>query len=66
MDIYSDIHLEFFENGEFPKYLRTNPILILAGDIGNTRNESLTNFLRYCSLRFRKPRILCIANNGRS
>ena len=49
MDIYSDIHLEFFENEEFPKYARNNPILILAGDIGNTGNTSLLNFLAYCS-----------------
>ena len=49
MDIYSDIHLEFFDNGDFPKYPRTNHILVLAGDIGNPRFKSLSNFLEYCS-----------------
>lgn len=47
IQIYSDIHLEFYNT--FPKINKKAKYLILAGDIGRICDKNYKEFIDYCS-----------------
>ncbi|KAK9826970.1 hypothetical protein WJX74_002100 [Apatococcus lobatus] len=53
MQYASDIHLEYHAGKNWPEIQPKAPYLALAGDIGNPFHKSFSNYLTYCSKRFK-------------
>lgn len=52
VQIYSDIHLEFYKS--YPKIEKKAKVLILAGDIGKINNNIYTEFMAYINKTWEK------------
>lgn len=56
IQVYSDIHLEFYKT--FPKIERKAKYLILAGDIGRLCDTNYKEFIDYCSKTWEKTIVI--------
>ena len=59
--IASDLHLEFYTNGEYPELKPVSPYLLLAGDIGYPFHHSYKDYLKTVSPQYQK--IFIISGN---
>lgn len=57
----SDLHLEFYKNGNFPRLKQSAPYLVLAGDIGYPFHRSYGEYLESLSPLYKK--IFIISGN---
>lgn len=60
VQIYSDIHLEFYKS--YPKIVKKAKYLILAGDIGKLCDNNYKEFIDYCSETWEKT-IVVLGNH---